>query len=98
MSATVHVWTIDLDEEPGAVSSLLDVLSGEERVRAARFRTTELRLRFIVAHGALRHILSGYIGIPPGQVSLRTTDRASRSCRRVARSTCRIPTASRSAR
>jgi 4'-phosphopantetheinyl transferase len=72
MSATVLVWIINLDEEPGLVSTLLPFLSGEERVRASRFRTTALRLRFIVAHGALRHILSRYTGVPPGQVMLAT--------------------------
>ena len=56
------------------VSSLLDMLSGDERVRAARFRTTELRRRFVVAHGALRTILSGYLGIPPGAVRFDTTE------------------------
>ena len=63
MSATVRVWTIDLDEEPALASTLLACLSGEERVRASRFRTTEHRLRFIVAHGALRHILSVHVGV-----------------------------------
>ena len=55
------------------VSSLLDMLSGDERVRAARFRTTELRKRFVVAHGALRTILSGYLGIPPAAVRFDTS-------------------------
>ena len=73
MSATVRVWTIDLDEEPALASTLLACLSGEERVRASRFRTTEHRLRYIVAHGALRHILSVYVGVRPAQVSLATT-------------------------
>jgi len=73
MSATVRVWTIDLDEEPALASTLLPCLSGEERVRASRFRTTAHRLRFIVAHGALRHILSIHTGVRPGQVSLGST-------------------------
>jgi 4'-phosphopantetheinyl transferase len=73
MTATVHVWIIDLDEGPALVSSVLPFLSGEERVRASRFRTTELRLRFIVAHGALRHILARYTGAHPSQVSLACT-------------------------
>ena len=71
MSATVHVWTIGLDEDPATVASLLTCLSGEERVRAARLRTTEMRLRFIVAHGALRAILSSYIGLAPARLRLR---------------------------
>jgi len=73
MGASIHIWTIALDEDPAIVSSLVDMLSGDERVRAARFRTTELRVRFVVAHGALRTILSGYLGIPPGAVRFDTT-------------------------
>jgi 4'-phosphopantetheinyl transferase len=73
MCATVHVWTINLDAEPAAVCSLLELLSGEERARAARFRTTQLRLRFIVGRGALRSILSRYLGVPPGQLRIETT-------------------------
>ena len=70
MSAPVDLWTIALDEDPSIVSSLLPFLSGEERVRASRFRTTQLRLRFIVAHGALRSILSRYTGFRPAQLPL----------------------------
>jgi 4'-phosphopantetheinyl transferase len=72
-SGTVHVWTIDLDVEPPTVAWFLDFLSGEERVRSARLRTTELRLRFIVAHGALRAILGCYLGLPGSAVRLETT-------------------------
>ena len=73
MGASIHIWTIALDDDPAIVSSLVDMLSGDERVRAARFRTTELRVRFVVAHGALRTILSGYLGMPPGAVRFDTT-------------------------
>jgi len=73
MGASVHVWTIALDDEPMMVPALIEMLSGDERVRAARFRTTELRVRFVVAHGALRTILSGYLGIAPGAVRFDTT-------------------------
>jgi 4'-phosphopantetheinyl transferase len=69
----VHVWAIDLDAGPPAVSSLLRFLSGEERVRAARLRTSELRLRFVIAHGALRTILGHYTGIAPAAVPVQTT-------------------------
>ena len=74
MGASIHVWTIGLDEDPETVSSLLSLLSGDERGRAARFRTTELRVRFVVAHGALRTILSGYLGVAPGAVRFETTE------------------------
>ena len=71
MAAPVHVWRIDLDADAGTIPSLLELLSGEERVRAARFRSTEMRLRFVVAHGALRLILSHYAAAPAA--SLRFT-------------------------
>jgi len=74
MGASIHIWTIALDDEPSLIGSLADVLSGDERVRAARLRTTELRVRFVVAHGALRTILSGYLGIPPKAVRFATTE------------------------
>jgi 4'-phosphopantetheinyl transferase len=73
MGASIHIWTIALDDEP-MLASLVDVLSGEERVRAARFRTTELRVRFVVAHGAMRTILSKYLGIPPHAIRFETTE------------------------
>jgi len=70
-SGTVHLWTIDLDP-PDGVSAFVGLLSGAERVRAARFRTTELRLRFIVAHGALRAILAAYTGTAASAIRLET--------------------------
>jgi 4'-phosphopantetheinyl transferase len=74
MGASIHIWTIALDEAPKMVPSLVEILSGDERVRAARFRTTELRVRFVVAHGALRTILSVYLGITPGAVRFDATE------------------------
>ncbi|HEX8927214.1 MAG TPA: 4'-phosphopantetheinyl transferase superfamily protein [Terriglobales bacterium] len=61
----VHLWWIDLDREAQSCALLRDVLSPEERERAARFRTTELRTRWTVAHAALRVILARYVGISP---------------------------------
>ena len=72
-TGTVHLWTVSLDAGPDSVCLLLNTLSGDERVRAARLRTTELRLRFIVAHGALRRILSQYVGMAPEQIRLEAT-------------------------
>jgi 4'-phosphopantetheinyl transferase len=69
----VHAWTVDLDAESPRVPALLTVLSGEERVRAARLRTTELRLRYVVAHGALRSILGRYLDVPPESIRFETT-------------------------
>jgi 4'-phosphopantetheinyl transferase len=73
-AVTIDLWTVDLDVDSAAVSALLDLLSGEERVRAARMRTTESRLRFVVAHGALRAILARYVGVPASQVAIETSE------------------------
>ncbi len=59
----VHVWRVSLDESQAPkFGSLLD---GDERMRATRFRFQEHRNRFIVARGALRTILGGYLQTEP---------------------------------
>jgi 4'-phosphopantetheinyl transferase len=58
-SNAVHVWRVRLDP-PGALNDVCDLLSDDERGRAARFVQERHRRRFVVAHGALRCILAGY--------------------------------------
>jgi len=60
----VHIWRIALDCA-AALPRCEAVLSPEERERAARFKLPELRLRSMVAHGALRMILARYAGAAP---------------------------------
>jgi 4'-phosphopantetheinyl transferase len=72
-TGTVHVWTVGLDVPPAIVCQLLNWLSGEERARSAKFHTTESRLRFIVAHGALRGILARYVGVGADQLRFETS-------------------------
>jgi 4'-phosphopantetheinyl transferase len=43
----------------------MDILSGEERARAARFVFARDRLMFVAAHAMLRQALSGYEGVRP---------------------------------
>ena len=69
----VHVWVVDLDGERESLAAMLELLSGEERIRAARLHTTELRVRFVVAHGALRTILSRYLHVPAAGIRLEAT-------------------------
>jgi 4'-phosphopantetheinyl transferase len=57
----VHVWRVDLRVAADCVRRLEATLSSAERARAARFNFPEHRERFIVAHGALRDILSRYL-------------------------------------
>jgi len=67
----VRVWRIDLDGTTGGTSHLLALLSLAERVQAASFREARDRLRYIVAHGRLREILSRHTGIAARDLSFR---------------------------
>lgn len=60
-----HIWSVDLRADPDHISALGDLLSSDERARAARFRFDRHRRRFIVAQGALRTLLGRYCSTPP---------------------------------
>lgn len=68
----VHVWGADLSEWPSDLPGVRDLLSPEERERAARFRLPRDRDRFIAAHVCLRQILSRYAGGRPERLRLAT--------------------------
>ncbi|HQE93533.1 MAG TPA: 4'-phosphopantetheinyl transferase superfamily protein [Anaerolineae bacterium] len=68
----VHVWRVDGHVSPDDVQRLADTLSPAEHARAARFRFPEHRERFIVAHGAVRDILSRYLDLPATQLIFST--------------------------
>ena len=70
-SHDIHVWCAALDLPPATVGRLRQTLSEDEGRRADRFRTGELRDRFIAGRGTLRAILSRYLGGEPGQLQLR---------------------------
>jgi 4'-phosphopantetheinyl transferase len=67
----VHTWRVSLDP-PGALLRQLEcTLSPDEHERASRFHFQEDRDRFIAARGSLRMILSGYVGLEPGEIRFR---------------------------
>jgi 4'-phosphopantetheinyl transferase len=66
----VDVWTVPLDGSPATVAALSRTLSGREAERAGRCRFEADRRRFVVAHGALRRILAGYLDVPPEELRL----------------------------
>ncbi len=68
----VHVWLSDLDQPEAAVRQMALTLSPEEQTHAARFRFARDRRRYIVAHGAMRAVLAGYLNMPPQQVRFVT--------------------------
>lgn len=63
----VHVWRVDLEAPtPGPAVKTLDPA---EKARAARFVFERDRRRFVASHGALRAILSLYVGEAPEDVA-----------------------------
>jgi len=67
----VHVWRVSLDD-PARAEAFWPVLSPEEHARALRFHREVHRLRFVVAHGALRTILADYVGTDPRALHFTT--------------------------
>jgi 4'-phosphopantetheinyl transferase len=63
------VWRVPLDAPAQVVGRLRSLLSAEERTRAARFVFEADRRRFVVAHGTLREILAGYVGVAPASLT-----------------------------
>lgn len=59
----VHLWSIPLIQPPHYFHILQTSLCDEETQRAQRFIFEEHRRRFIIGRGALRDILSRYLGI-----------------------------------
>jgi 4'-phosphopantetheinyl transferase len=64
----VRVWRIGLDALSAAVNDLRPLLSPDERARAGRFVYPIDRARYVVAHAAVRLILSDHLSIPPDRL------------------------------
>jgi 4'-phosphopantetheinyl transferase len=76
----IRVWLVDLavglgpDDDVDSVEPgpELAVLADDERARAARFVRARERRRFVRCRAALREILGGLLGQPPGAVQFRS--------------------------
>jgi 4'-phosphopantetheinyl transferase len=60
----VHVWSASLDGQLGLYPYLATLLSHDERLRAARFRSPLHERRYVVGRGLLRVLLSRYVDRP----------------------------------
>ena len=69
----LHVWCIRLTQSDGVVRALRKCLSAEELLRAQRYRRERDRIRYVVAHGALRELLADCTGQSPQDVSFGRT-------------------------
>jgi 4'-phosphopantetheinyl transferase len=66
--ADVHVWRVWLDRDASSISGLTEVLSADERERAARFRFERDYVRYVAARASLRSTLAVYLRLPPERV------------------------------
>lgn len=69
----IHIWCVDTISSDKKINSLKKALSDDENLRAARFVFEKDRNQFITAHGALRTILSTYLGAAPEKINFRRT-------------------------
>ncbi len=59
----VHVWRVSLEQQPALIHHLRSLLSAAEIAKADRFYFERDRLRYTVAHSALRMLLARYLNM-----------------------------------
>ena len=67
---TIHVWGFSLKEASSFAEQCRFWLSEDERARASRFIRQQDHTQFVLAHGALRAVLSRYLGVDPDAVAM----------------------------
>lgn len=69
LDRTVHVWAVQLDDARVDLNGGRELLSPEERERAARFHFEQHRRRYLIAHIAMHEILARYLSVEPARIS-----------------------------
>lgn len=64
----VDIWRISLDLESDTVKWFESTLSADEFQRAMKFQFPADRVRYAIAHGFLRNVLSRYLGEEPSTI------------------------------
>jgi 4'-phosphopantetheinyl transferase len=64
----VQVWLVPDQRSEAVLAHLFAVLDAGERLRADAYLSADDRRRFVVAHGAARHIVSRCVGAPAGEL------------------------------
>jgi 4'-phosphopantetheinyl transferase len=64
----LHIWRASLEKSEEERARLTSYLSNDEKARAERFVFARDREHFEAAHGTLRELLSGYLGICADEV------------------------------
>jgi 4'-phosphopantetheinyl transferase len=73
-SDAVHVWRRSLAGDPATLERVSNVLSDEERERAARYRVEHARNAFVLTRGALRLLLGAYLDQSPQSLRFQVTE------------------------
>lgn len=71
----VALWFVSLQEPNSTVEAAAQVLSAAEMRRADQFRFLLHRIRFVLAHAALRHILCIYSACPASSIDFAISPR-----------------------
>ncbi len=71
----VHLWRVDLAAVAAGEQRWTQLLSEDERIRAARFHFSRDRQHFTATRALLRMILSSYVGADPKELRFRYSDK-----------------------
>lgn len=71
----VHLWRVDLAAVAAGEQRWTQVLSEDERTRAARFHFSRDRQHYTATRALLRIILSSYLGADPNELRFRYSDK-----------------------
>jgi 4'-phosphopantetheinyl transferase len=67
----VHLWLIDLHHASSLGDRMSQILSCAEQQKAEKFKFDKDRVKYVIAHAALRNILAGYLEVDPAQLEFR---------------------------
>jgi len=67
----VQLWRLDLESLAAGEQRWQQLLSPDERARAARLLVSRVRQQFVSTRAALRMILAGYLGALPSRLAFR---------------------------
>lgn len=66
----ITVWTVDIQKQRHRLPGLEQLLTTEERARAARFHQQKDAHQFIVTRAVLRILLADVISVPPEEITI----------------------------
>lgn len=66
----VHIWSASTEGSDEQFISLQGILSADEAQRAGKYYFEHDRMRFVLSRGLLRLIMSRYLDVEPGTISL----------------------------